>query len=66
MLIQRKILKSIRVYLFLLATVIFVINGQLLAQKSNDKEKVSGNYKAQNLFIEWKTLELQYKYLPAI
>ena len=66
MLIQRKILKSIRVYLFLLATVIFVINGQLLAQKSNDKEKVSGNYKAQNLFIEGKTLELQYKYLPAI
>lgn len=45
---------------------IFVINGQLAAQKSNDSEKVSDNYKAQSLFIEGKTLELQYKYLPAI
>jgi tetratricopeptide (TPR) repeat protein len=63
---QRKISNTLRLFLALLPLIVFFLYGQLFAQKTNANEKVSDNYKAQSLFIEGKTLELQYKYLPAI
>ena len=40
--------------------------GVLYSQEENDMPVVSQNYEAQSFFIEGKTLELQYKLIPAL
>ncbi|HEY5125499.1 MAG TPA: tetratricopeptide repeat protein, partial [Ignavibacteria bacterium] len=52
-----------KIYFLLL---FLIVSSALFAQDENSAPVVSQNYDAQSFFIEGKSLEMQYKYIPAL